>query len=156
MKNRIGRKLVGLALAASMLLPAPLAIAGAGDRQGDSINAPEVIRVGGGDGYRYWRDDDRRDRYRHDDRSDRYRHDDRRDRYHDDRYSRRDDRRRYDDRRDYRRYSDRYHDDRRHDHRHKHRRKKGHDHDAAPFIFGGIALGTILLLQAIENDRRRR
>ncbi|HEY5719854.1 MAG TPA: hypothetical protein VIW02_05690 [Gammaproteobacteria bacterium] len=143
MKNRIGRMLVGFALSAAMAIPAPLALAGSvGGPQAYGDGAAQVIQVDHRRD-RYRSDGDRDYRYRYDGRRhDRYRYDDRR--Y--DRNSRRDDRRYY---------GDRY-GDRRHHHHRRHKHKKRHKHDAAPFIFGGIAIGTLLLLNAIENDRRRR
>jgi hypothetical protein len=128
MMNRIGAALIGLSLAVSTALPAPLAMAAPAAQRGPAIEAGEVIQVGHRSHKRYWRDGNRRhDRWRdrgHDRRDFRYGH-------------------RYD-RHAWRR--DRHRD---HGHRHGHR----HHHDAAPYIFGGIALGTLLLLHSYERDR---
>ena len=124
MKNRIIAALIGLSMAASVVLLAPLAMAAPAAVPGMVADGAQVILVG--DRGRAHRDD-RRDRRAHrDDRRDRRAH--------------RDDRRRH---------------DRRFDHRHDrrgHDRRRGHDHDDAPYILGGIALTTILLLQIFEHD----
>lgn len=174
MRTRIIAALVGLGMVAGTALPAPLALAAPADRAGVTATAPPVIQAGerdrdwrdrryrGRDGDRRWRGGDRqrwerrghrRENYRDHRRSERWRADRRHDRRHVYRHDRRDDRGhvyRHDRRRDYR-HDRRY--KRRHDRRHYH--DHDHDYDAAPFILGGIALGTLLLLEILDNDYDR-
>lgn len=127
MRTHITAALVSLSIAISAAMPAPMAIAAPTARQESVSTVGPVIPAGD----RRWRDGDRRRWDRHAHRHDRWR-DGRRDRWHN------------------RRYGDRHYGSR-------HHRRRDHDHDAAPYVLGGIALGAIILLNILEheNDRDR-
>ncbi len=161
MMTRITAFLVSLSIAAPAVVPAQPAFAAPAARPDTAVSttlhgAPVIQAGDRGDrrwrdrGDRRWRDRDRRRWERREHRRD-YRRDWRRDDRHS--YHRHDHRRH-----DYRRHDYRRHDYRRHDgHRHGHRRDghRRHDDRDAVYILGGIALGTILLLNIFDRDRDR-
>ena len=132
MTSRIISALVGVAMAVSAVMPAAPALAGP--------DTATVIQAGD----RSWGDRNWRDR-RWDRGHDRDRDWDR-DRW---RYERRwdPDGRRYGRKDDWR--------DHRRDHR-RDRRDRDRDDDDLPLVIGGLAIGALILLLAIENDKDRR